>query len=53
MKRLHGLGGILQLAAVVVGMAAPQFRTAREAEPSCRATPNWVLPGGFNYAMTH
>jgi Domain of unknown function (DUF4159) len=47
MKRLHRLFGLLQFAAVVVGVAAPQYRTAREAEPAGRATPNWVLPGGF------
>ncbi len=37
----------MQLGMVLVVVAAPQYRTAREAEPSNRATPNWTVPEGF------
>ncbi len=47
MKRLHRLIGFLQCAGIMVGVAAPQYRTAREAEPPGRATPTWTIPEGF------
>ncbi len=48
MNRIHKLLAALGGAATVVGvLAVPQFRTAREAEPADRATPNWTVPESF------
>src|ERR1041385_3977606 len=47
MNRPHRRIGLLELTMVVAGVAAPQYRTAREAEPADHATPNWVVPESF------
>jgi hypothetical protein len=47
MKRLRRLIAAIPFALVVAGVAAPQYRTAREAEPPNRATPTWTNPEAF------
>jgi hypothetical protein len=47
MNRLHRLIGTFQFAALLTAVAAPQYRTAREAESPDYATPNWSNPEGF------
>jgi hypothetical protein len=48
MKRIQRVMALLGGISIVVGVAAaPQFRTAREAEPGDRATPNWRIPEAF------
>ena len=48
MKRTAKLAMVLAVfVAVVATIAAPQFRSAREAEPVERTTPNWTVPEPF------
>src|ERR1044071_7531177 len=48
MKQAHRIVTLLQVVGVLAAVAAPQYRTAREAEPPNRATPNWSNPKPFN-----
>ena len=47
MKRTHKLAFVLGMLTVVGVAAAPQFRTAREAETGNEGTPNWSNPEPF------
>jgi hypothetical protein len=47
MKRVHPVFGFVATVALVASMAAPQFRTAREAEPPETGTPTWTVPEPF------
>lgn len=47
MKRSWAIAGGLGAVIATAAMAAPQFRSAREAESPNRATQKWTIPDGF------